>query len=155
MFFKIVFNLLPLLSSNWFSNLKCSFIMKNYTSSFMSLTRWDTRKREITMQTQLYTSIVYQTRHSSLLINSFYLIFKRLMTSILGLETRSFLQLNPQWQMVEDGDPRKYIIENLCRNIHMYQTSSSSFANYALGKTAQNQANISITEVVNTVLENV
>lgn len=107
------------------------------------------------MQTQLYTSIVYQTRHSSLLINSFYLIFKRLMTSILGLETRSFLQLNPQWQMVEDGDPRKYIIENLCRNIHMYQTSSSSFANYALGKTAQNQTNISITEVVNTVLENV
>lgn len=107
------------------------------------------------MQTQLYTSIVYQTRHSSHLINSFYLIFKRLMTSILGLETRSFLQLNPQWQMVEDGDPRKYIIENLCRNIHRYQISSSSFANYALGKTAQNQTNISITEVVNTVLENV
>lgn len=107
------------------------------------------------MQTQLYTSIVYQTRHSSLLINSFYLIFKRLMTSILGLETRSFLQLNRQWQMVEDGDPTKYIIENLCRNIHRYRTSSSSFANYALGKTAQNQTNISITEVVNTVLENV
>lgn len=107
------------------------------------------------MQTQLYTSIVYQTRHSLLLINSFYLFFKRLMTSILGLETRSFLQLNRQWQMVEDGDPTKYIIENLCRNIHRYQTSSSCSANYALGKTAQNQTNISITEVVNTVLENV
>lgn len=89
------------------------------------------------MQTQLYTSIVYQIRHLSLLINSFYLVFKRLMTSILGLEAR------------ENTSSRTYV------GIFTGSTSSSCSANYAVGKTAQNQTNISITEVVNTVLENV
>lgn len=55
------------------------------------------------MQTQLYTSIVYQIRYSSL-INSFYLIFKRLMTSIIGLETRSFFTVEAA---MADGGRRR------------------------------------------------
>lgn len=56
------------------------------------------------MQTQRYTSIVYQIRHLSLLINSFYLIFKRLMTSILGLEARSFFTIE---SAMADGGRRR------------------------------------------------
>lgn len=58
------------------------------------------------MQTQLYTSIVYQIRHSSLVINSFYLMFNRLMTSIIGLETRSFFFFTIEAAMADGGRRR-------------------------------------------------
>lgn len=59
------------------------------------------------MQTQLYTSIVYQIRHSSLVINSFYLMFNRLMTSIIGLETRSFFFFFTIEAAMADGGRRR------------------------------------------------
>lgn len=88
------------------------------------------------MQTQLYTSIVYQIRHSSLVINSFYLMFNRLMTSIIGLETRSFFffynwSCNGRWWKTEI---QKNTSSSTYVGIFTGATSSFSYANYALGK---------------------
>lgn len=49
----------------------------------------------------------------------------------------------------------EYTLVSTNVGISTSMTLSSSFANYDLGKTAQNKTYISVTEAVNTVLENV